>query len=125
MKAIAVVAAVFFSMFSSASTVISYDDGSTYTLSGEQQIYISTPTSAIFKRRIYANKSTYFIVQPPWSQRDYIEQPTDGLEVGSHEWCLSFIPWSEGLTFNQQAWDRYCDTSNDGVYSPLDDGWGG
>ena len=20
-----------------------------------------------------------------------------------------------GLTFNQQAWDRYCDTNNDGV----------
>ena len=125
MKVIAVVVAVLFSMCGSAATVITYDDGSTYTLSGRQEVYVSEPSSEMFKRREYANGNQYFVVQSPWSQRDFVEQPTDGLDVGSHEWCMAFVPWSEGLTFNQQAWGRYCDTSGDGVYDPADNGWGG
>lgn len=122
MKVIAAFLAVFVSS-AAAQTVINYEDGSTYTLSENQQVYISTPRSALFKRRIYANKNTYFIAQPPWSQRDYVQQPTDGMEVGSHEWCKVYIPWSEGLTFNMQAWNRYCDTNGDGVYDEMDDPW--
>jgi len=44
----------------SAETVINYDDGSTYTLEDNQEIYISTPSSALFKRQIMKNKDTFF-----------------------------------------------------------------
>ena len=114
-----------FSFSASAATVITYDDGSTYTLRGREEVYISTPNKEMFKRREYRNGDQHFIAQIPWPQRDYVSQPTDGLDVGSHEWCAAFIPWSEGLTFGQQAWDRYCDTNNNGVYDEGDDGWDG
>jgi hypothetical protein len=124
MKALAALLAIFVSS-AAAQTVVTFDDGSTYTLTDNQQIYISTPNSALFKRRIFKNKNTYFIAQPPWSQRDYVQQPTDGLDVGSHEWCVAYVPWSEGYSFNMQAWQRYCDTNGDGVYDDQDEGWNG
>lgn len=124
MKAPAAFLAVFVSS-AAAQTVVTYEDGSTYTLKDNQEVYISTPQSALFKRRIYSNQNTYFIAQPPWSQRDYVEQPTDGLEPGSHEWCAVYIPWSEGYSFNMQTWQRYCDTNGDGVYDELDNPWNG
>ena len=106
-----------------ADTVIHFADGSSYTLEGEQQIYISTPSSALFKRQLWKNKDTFFLVQEPWAARDYVEQPTDDLEIGSHEWCLAYVPWSEGYSFNMQWWQRVCDTNGDGEYSELDDMW--
>jgi hypothetical protein len=106
-----------------AGTVISFDDGSTYTLEDNQEIYISNETSTLFKRRILKNKDTYFYAQEPWDKRDHVPGPTDDLEVGSHEWCKAYIPWSEGLTFNMVAWQRACDTNRDGVYNEDDNGW--
>lgn len=93
-------------LFSAAAfgqTVINFDDGSTYTLEEGQEIYISTSNSALFKRQLMKNKDTFFRVQKPWAKRDYVAQPTDGFEVGSHEWCKAYEPWSEGFTFNMQA----------------------
>jgi len=109
----------------SAETVISFDDGSTYTLENGQEIYISTPSRPLFTRQVFSNKNTYFTAQQPWAKRDHVPQPTDGLNPGSHSWCLAFVPWSEGYSFNQQTWDRYCDTNNDGVYDELDARWKG
>jgi len=101
-----------------AETVINYDDGSTYTLEENQEIYISTPNSALFKRSIMKNKDTFFRVQEPWAKRDYVPDPdgTDDMVVGSHEWCVAYKPWHEGLTFNMISWQRACDTNNDGKY---------
>ena len=48
-----------------AETVINYDDGSTYTLPENQEIYISTPSSSLFKRQLMGNKDTFFRVQKP------------------------------------------------------------
>ena len=59
----------------SAETVISYDDGSTYTLTDGQEIYISSQT--LFKRRILNNKDTFFTAQDPWTSRDYVPEPQD------------------------------------------------
>lgn len=115
--------AMFSSMFAFGETVINYDDGSTYTLGENEQIYISTPHSVLFKRKLFKDKSTYFIAQKPWSGRDYVASPEDGFAVGSHEWCKAYIPWSEGYTFNMQAWQRGCDTNGDGEYDENDDGW--
>jgi hypothetical protein len=101
-----------------AETVINYDDGSTYTLEPNQEIYISTPSSALFKRQLMSNKDTFFRVQKPWSKRDYVpdEDGTDEMAVGSHEWCKAYIPWHEGLTFDMISWQRSCDTNKDGKY---------
>ena len=107
----------------SAETVINYHDGSTYTLEGEQEIYISTPASSLFKRQVLSNKDTFFRVQVPWSARDYVATPTDGLQPGSVEWCKDFVPWANGLTFDQVTFNRYCDTNNAGVFDELDDLW--
>ena len=116
---------VLFSLGASAQTVINYEDGSTYTLSDGEEIYVSTENSALFKRQVMRNKDTFFRVQKPWAKRDYVPQPTDGLQPGSHEWCVAYVPWSEGLTFGMQTWMRACDTNSDGVYDENDDGWEG
>jgi len=99
-------------------TVINYDDGSTYTLEANQEIYISTPSSALFTRQVMSNKDTFFRVQKPWTKRDYVpdEDGTDEMAVGSHEWCKAYVPWHEGLTFNMISWQRACDTNKDGKY---------
>jgi hypothetical protein len=115
--------AVFASMFAFGETVINYDDGSTYTLGENEQIYISTPHSALFKRKLFKDKSTYFIAQKPWSARDYVASPEDEFAIGSHEWCKAYIPWNEGYTFNMQTWQRACDTNGDGEYDENDAGW--
>ena len=108
-----------------SATVINYDDGSTYTLEDNQEIYISTPHSILFKRKDYKNKNVYFTAQEPWSKRDYVpdEDGTDDHAVGSHEWCKAYVPWHDGLTFNMIAWQRFCDTDNDGDYDEDDDRW--
>jgi hypothetical protein len=104
-------------------TVINYDDGSTYTLTEGQEIYISNTKSALFKRQIMNNKDTFFRVQKPWASRDYVPEPQDPFQPGSHEWCKAYVPWSEGLTFDMITWQRYCDTDNNGKYGCGDDGF--
>ena len=59
----------------SAETVINYDDGSTYTLTEGEEIYISKGT--LFTRRILNNKDTFFTAQDPWTSRDYVPEPQD------------------------------------------------
>jgi len=105
------------------STVINYDDGSTYTLEANQEIYISTPNSALFKRQLMGNKDTFFRVQKPWTKRDYVPVESDDFAAGSHEWCKVYIPWSEGLSFDMVTWQRSCDTNNDGKYGCGDEGF--
>jgi len=114
-----------FSPFALSQTVINFDDGSTYTLEANQEIYISTPNVALFKQKIMKNKDTYFLVQEPWSKRDYVSKPQDDFSIGSHEWCKAYIPWSEGLTFDMIWWQRACDTNGDGKYDENDDRWEG
>lgn len=116
-KIIAGLALLGFAAGISAETVINYDDGSTYTLTEGQEIYISGQT--LFKRRILNNKDTFFTAQDPWTTRDYVPeppQPQDPFQPGSHEWCKSYVPWSQGLTFDMILWQRACDTDNDGKY---------
>ena len=115
---LAFIALVPFSLY--GATVINYDDGSTYTLEENQEIYISTPNSSLFKRQLMGNKDTFFRVQKPWTKRDYVAQPQDPFAVGSHAWCEAYVPWSEGLTFDMITWNNHCDTSNDGVYDICD-----
>ena len=115
------------SPFALSQTVINFEDGSTYTLQANEEIYISTPNSALFKRQLMKNKDTFFRVQKPWSKRDYVPDPdgTDEMVVGSHEWCKAYVPWHEGLTFDMISWQRACDTNNDDKYDENDDKWEG
>ena len=105
-----------FSAGVAGETVINYDDGSTYTLTDGQEIYISNTRSALFKRQVMKNKDTFFRVQVPWASRDYVPEPHDPYTVGGHSWCKAYVPWSEGLTFDMITWQQACDTNNDGKY---------
>lgn len=107
-----------------AETVINYDDGSTYTLGEDERVYVGKH-GKYFIKKTYSKGDVYFKVAGQNTKRDYVEQPTDGLEVGGHEWCLAYEPWSEGLTFSMLWWQRACDSNNDGVYDEQDDGWEG
>ena len=98
-----------------SQTVITYDDGSTYTVKDNQDVYVSSNNSSLFKRRIQG-KDTFFYVQEPWASRDYVSNPADDYEVGSHEWCKAYVPWSEGLTFDMVTFQRTCDTNDDDKY---------
>ena len=53
---------VLFSSLVSAQTVINYEDGSTYTLVGDEQIYIAAGSSALHKRKTTA---TGMFISPP------------------------------------------------------------
>ncbi|MAJ82538.1 MAG: hypothetical protein CMF41_06445 [Legionellales bacterium] len=119
MKALLVVLFSSFSAYSLAAPIISYDDGSTYTLQDDEEVFVST-ADHLFTKRDYANGNVYFGAKRPNTKRDYVETPSDEFELGSQEWCQAYIPWSEGYSFNMQAWQRYCDVNGDGVYDESD-----
>ena len=103
------------SVSANAQTVIEYDDGTIYTLQPGQEIYLS-PTELY--QKIEAGNDTTFRRQSPWSERDNVGNGTNpNQRVGSHEWCKSYVPWSEGLTFNMTYWQRLCDTNDDERYA--------
>ena len=102
----------------SADTFITYDDGGVYTLADDESVYVADRD--VFIKRTPASGDVNFIKQDPFTERDY-EAPVvvvtpDNAPVGSHEWCLAFEPWANGLTFDQVAFNYQCDTNNNGVY---------
>lgn len=110
----------FMSVAAVAETVINYDDGSTYTLSGKEEIYVSS--QPLWKQRTLNNGNLIQIKkEKPWAKRDYVPTPVDALQPGSHEWCVAYVPWSEGLTFGMVTWQRACDTNRDNNYGCGDD----
>ena len=106
-----------------ADTVINYDDGSTLTLTEGEKIMVTK--GKLYQQRTYNSGKTFqFKEFPETTRRDYVEVDNgtdDTMEVGSHEWCKAYTPWSEGLTFGMVAWQRYCDTDNNGTYGCGDD----
>ena len=111
-------------LFSSAvfsQTVIEYDDGSTYTLEDTENVFVST--RSLFTKKTYSNGAVNFTPIEANTKRDYVASPTDGIEVGSTEWCKAYVPWSEGLSFNMIWWQRACDTNSDGEFGEGDAGW--
>ena len=121
MKYLLIVVALF-TTSAIAETVINYDDGSTLTLTEDEQIMVTK--GKLYRKQTYSiGKTIQFKEFPETTRRDYVEvdngtDPED--TVGSHEWCEAYIPWSEGLTFNMVAWQRACDTNGDGVYNQCD-----
>ena len=74
-RLLALIALTSFASATMGAVVVNYDDGSTYTLTDGQEIYISNKTSTLFKRRLMKNKDTFFIAQKPWAKRYYVADP--------------------------------------------------
>ena len=110
------------SFSATAETVINYDDGSTLTLTEDEKVMVTK--GLLYRKQTYSNGKTIQFKQfPETSRRDYVEvdNGTDDTDaVGSHEWCESYVPWSEGLSFTMVWWQRTCDTNGDGVYNQCD-----
>ena len=122
---ITVVAAVLASVVSFAAfaeqPVITYEDGSTYTLKNGEDVYVSG--SPMYIRQDYANTGdVIFKKRPPWPKRDSEQTPSVNTgNPGEHEWCKDFK--IEGFSFAYLSWTRYCDTNNDQKYGCGDDPW--
>ena len=96
-------------------TVINYDDGSTLTLAEGEKIHVTK--GKLYQQKTYSNGQTIqFKLFPETARRDYVPTPVDNMQPGSHEWCKTYIPWSEGLTFGMITWQRACDTNDDYKY---------
>ena len=112
-----------FSSLAFGQTIIDYPDGSTYTLEENESVFISN--RAVYSKKTYNNGAVYFTPVEANTKRDYVPSETDGMEVGSVEWCKAYVPWSEGLSFNMIWWQRACDTNGDGEFGEGDTGWEG
>jgi hypothetical protein len=106
-------------MLASAETVILYDDGSQYTVSSSEHVYVSN-YSKLYQLKTYSKGDIKLNQVLPSDKRDYVPVVEPAGAVGSHEWCESYEPWSEGLTFAMVSWQRSCDVNNDGEYNICD-----
>lgn len=109
-----------------AETLINYDDGSTYTVGENEEVYVAPKNTRLFTVQTYAKGNVYFRVQAPWAKRDYVAPAnttddafTDVDENGFSQACADFDT-SQGLTFSFIYWDRICDRNDDGEYNICD-----
>ena len=112
-----------FSSMSFGQVIVQYEDGTAYTLDDSESVFVSSQQT--FSKKTYNNGAVYFTPLEANTKRDFVPSPSNGIEVGSTEWCKAYVPWSEGYTFNMQAWQRFCDTNNDGTFGEGDSGWEG
>lgn len=92
-----------------SQTVIYYEDGSVYTVQPNEKVFVET-TSDLYTKKDYSNGDVYFEQAAPSEKTDYVEQPYDGMEKGSEEWCEEYAPFlfANGYTFDDQIYVRYC-----------------
>ena len=111
-----------------AETLISYDDGSTYTVGENEEVYVAPKNTRLFTLQSYAKGDVYFRVQAPWAKRDYVAPVTttgstgsftDVDDAGFSQACADFDT-SVGFTFGYVYWDQICDTNDDGGYNICD-----
>ena len=111
-----------------AETLISYDDGSTYTVGENEEVYVAPKNTRLFTLQSYAKGDVYFRVQAPWAKRDYVAPVTttgstgsftDVDDAGFSQACADFDT-SVGFTFGYVYWDQICDTNDDGEYNICD-----
>ena len=115
---------VFFGVFalfslSSHAHTITYDNGDVYTVKDNEYVFVATQQELWRKQSLNNGRTIQYKKVTPVEKVDYVpvdDGTTDDMTVGSHEWCKAYIPWSEGFTFNMQAWMRYCDTDNNNSY---------
>lgn len=98
--------AVYLTPLAALSAVITYDDGSTYTLEEGESVYV---TSAPVFSATKTTEGYEFDLVRPNVRRDHGSDVTfDDYPVASEEWCELYVPWSEGYTFNMQYYQRFC-----------------
>lgn len=103
-----------------AKTVILYDDGTQYTVENNEKVYVSNYSQLHYLKQ-YSNGDIKLRKILPSVKRDHVyQEPSGEGELGSAEWCETYVPWSEGLNFNMTAWQRVCDVNDDGVYDMCD-----
>ena len=109
MKSLAFIVTLLASFGISAQTVIYYEDGSVYTVQPNEKVFVET-TSDLYTKKDYSSGDVYFDKAAPSEKTDYVEQPYDGMEKGSEEWCEEYAPflWTNGYTFDDQIYVRYC-----------------
>ena len=116
------------SCYAMSETLISYDDGSTYTVSENEEVYVAPKNTRLFTLQSYAKGDVYFRVQAPWAKRDYVAPVTttgstgsftDVDDAGFSQACADFDT-SVGFTFGYVYWDQICDTNDDGEYNICD-----
>lgn len=78
MKLATMLGMILFTSSVSAQTVINYEDGSTYTLKENQEIYISS--SRVYKASGSIVSSLRFAKIKPWERRDYVAPVYTGEE---------------------------------------------
>jgi hypothetical protein len=119
-----------------AETLISYDDGSTYTVGKNEEVYVAPKNTRIFTLQSYAKGDVFFRVRAPHAGRDYVEPVTtttpdttgstgstgsftDVDDTGFSQACADFDT-DQQATFGYISWNQICDTNNDGEYSICD-----
>jgi hypothetical protein len=105
MKKILLALALMAPMTATAATVITYDDGSTYTLAEGEKVFVTD-------KRLFGLTQTdgvySFGEKLANTKRDFTDETADDYPVGSERWCELYEPWSEGYTFNMQWYIRVC-----------------
>ena len=111
-----------------AETLISYDDGSTYTVGENEEVYVAPKNTRVFTLQSYAKGDVFFRVRAPHAGRDYVAPSTpvgstgsftDVDEYGFSQACADFDT-DQQATFGYISWKQICDTNNDGEYSICD-----
>jgi len=64
-----------------AETVVNYQDGSTYTLQNNEQIYISKNNNIYSLTGSTTGTTMRFFKEKPWSKRDHTPEPFTGDEI--------------------------------------------
>jgi len=109
-----------FALTATAQTVILFDDGLQYTLDPNEKVYV-TNYSKLYQMQSYSKGDIKLTQVLPTTKRDYVPVETGAQGgVGTPQWCETYIPWSEGLTFDMITWQKHCDTNSDGKYNICD-----
>ena len=80
MKLATMLGTILFATSVSAQTIISYDDGSSYTLKDREEVYISNKDN-IYSLTGTTSKVMRLYKESPWSKRDYEPEPVTGDEL--------------------------------------------
>lgn len=97
---------VLFSSFALSQTVVNYPDGSTYTLENDE--YAVVANHNVYAKTTYKTGGVHFKPLKPNKKRDHVPAEIDDMEPGSDEWCEVYVPFENGYTFDDQMWQRAC-----------------
>ena len=113
------------SCYAMSETLISYDDGSTYTVSENEEVYVAPKDTKLYTSQTYPKGNVIFRVRAPHADRDYVASATttgsftDVDDTGFSQACADFDT-SVGFTFGYIYWKKSCDSNDDGEYNICD-----